>query len=89
MKNKLTIGVLIEEDKLYKEEYPVNQKIQVIVNKTCEHLGITPEGRELKREDGTVIQDFKQTIEDVGLYDGENLRFFKKAPKPDRDKGFA
>ncbi len=88
-KEKLEIKVLIEGDKTYSEEYNYNQKIQVIVNKTLAHLGIDSEGRELRREDGTPILDWTKTIEDVGILDGETLRFFKKVQKPDRDKGFA
>ncbi len=90
MKNeKLEIKVLIEGDQVFLEEYNENQKIQVIVNKALAKLGIDSEGRELKREDGAPILDWTNTIENVGITDGECLRFFKKAPKPDRDKGFA
>lgn len=88
-KEKITISVLIEGDQRFEEEYVPNQKIQVAVNKTLDRLGITSDGRELKREDGSVISDIQATIEELGLYDGEVLRYFKKAPKPDRDKGFA
>ena len=88
-KEKLTISVLIEGDQQFREDYLGNQKVQVVINKASENLNITSEGRELKREDGTVITDPKVTIEELGLYDGEVLRYFKKAPKPDRDKGFA
>jgi len=88
-KEKIDIKVLIENDRVYSDEYNLNQKLQVIVNKTLEHLAITADGRELKREDGTPLLDLSRTIEEVGIRDGETLRFFKKAPKPDRDKGFA
>ncbi len=88
-KEKLEIKVLIEGDKAFIEEYNINQKVQVIVNKTVAKLGIDPAGRELRREDGTPILDWNKTIEEIGILDGECLRFFKKVQKPDRDKGFA
>jgi hypothetical protein len=88
-KEKLEIKVLIEGDKSFTEEYNINQKIQVIVNKTLENLKINAEGRELRREDGTPILDWKKTIDEVVIVNGECLRFFKKVQKPDRDKGFA
>lgn len=90
-KEKLEIKVLIEGDQVFTDEYNENQKIQVIVNKTLDNLNISSEGRELRREDGTPIPilDYSKTIEEIGLVDGECLRFIKKAPKPDRDKGFA
>lgn len=87
--NKLEIKVLIEGDQVFTEEYNENQKIQVIVNKVLASLGIEADGRELRREDGTPILDYSNTIEEIGLANGECLRFIKKAPKPDRDKGFA
>lgn len=86
---KLKISVLIEGDKIFSEDYNSNQKIQVIINKTLEKLQITAEGRELRREDGTPLIDFNLTIAEVGIREGEVLRYFKKAVKPDRDKGFA
>lgn len=88
---KLLIKVMIEGDHIYPEDYVEKQKIQVIVNKSIDNLGISSEGRELRREDGTPIppEEWKKTIEELGIYAGECLRFIKKAPKPDRDKGFA
>lgn len=86
---KLTIKVLIENDQIFEEEYNSNQKVQVIVNKTLAHLKINGEGRELRHEDGTPITDFNKSIEEVGLVNGECMRFFIKSTKPDRDKGFA
>lgn len=86
---KLTIKVLVENDRIYSDEYNPNQKVQVIVNKTLAHLKIDAKGRELRHEDGTPITDFKQTIEEAGIVNEETLRFFKKSSKPDRDKGFA
>jgi hypothetical protein len=88
-KDKILIKVLIENDRIYSHEYNPNQKLQVIVNQALEHLNITLDSRELKREDGTPLADLSRTIEDTGIFDGETLRYFKKAPKPDRDKGFA
>ncbi|HYQ56885.1 MAG TPA: hypothetical protein VEP89_06000 [Draconibacterium sp.] len=88
-KAKLTIKVLIENDRIYSEEYNPNQKVQVIVNKTLADLKIDAEGRELRHEDGTPITDFNQTIAEAGIENEETLRFFKKSSKPDRDKGFA
>ncbi len=86
---KINIKVLIENDQLFEDEFLTNQKIQVIVNKAIAKLGISAEGRELRREDGTPITDFKLTILEVGINDNETLRFFEKSTKPDRDKRFA
>jgi hypothetical protein len=88
-KEKIEIRVLIENDQLYSHEYNPNQKLQVIVNQTIEHFGITTENRELKREDGTPLTDLTLRIEETTIREGETLRYFKKASKPDRDKGFA
>jgi len=88
-KEKLTVKVMIEGDKQFIDEFNPNQKVQVIVNKTLAHLHITADGRELRHEDGQPITDFSKTIEESNIQDGENLKFFKKAVKPDRDKGFA
>ncbi len=88
-KDKLQIRVLIENDRVYTEDYNPNQKLQVIVNKTLEHLNITADERELKREDGTPLTDLTLRIDETTIRDGETLRYFKKASKPDRDKGFA
>lgn len=88
-KEKMTIKVLIENDRIFTDEFNSNQKIQVIVNKTLANLKIDDEGRELRHEDGVPIIDFSKTIEDANIQDGECLRFVKKNPKPDRDKGFA
>ena len=88
-KHKIIIKVLIENDNVFEDEFNLNQKIQVIVNKVKANLKIESEGRELRLEDGTPLLDWSKTIEEVGIQDGECLRFVKKSPKPDRDKGFA
>lgn len=88
-KEKLTIKVLIEGNQSFTETYLGNQKLQVIIHKTLAALNINEQNRVLKREDGTPLTDYTRTIDEVGLWDGECLRFFVKAPKPDRDKGFA
>jgi len=88
-KEKFIIKVMIEGDQVFSDEFNLNQKVQVIVNKTEAHLKITAEGRELRHEDGQPISDFTKTIEETNIQDGENLKFFKKTVKPDRDKGFA
>ena len=88
-KEKILIKVLIENDQLNAHEFNPNQKLLVLVNQTLEHFHITAENRELKREDGTPLTDLSRTIEEAGIRDGETLRYFKKASKPDRDKGFA
>lgn len=87
--NKLTINILIENDQKYGDEFISKQKLQVIVNKITAKLKIDAEGRILRREDGTQLTDLSKTIEEVGISDGETLRFFKKSDKPDRDKRFA
>ena len=90
MKAKLEISVLIENDQVFVEEYNTNQKLQVIVNKTINHFNLTDANkRVLRREDGTELLDYKVTIENVGIENGETLRFFIKVDKPDRDKRFA
>tara|TARA_R110001583_G_scaffold178502_2_gene334463 strand:+ start:715 stop:990 length:276 start_codon:yes stop_codon:yes gene_type:complete len=87
---KKTINVLIENDQLFTSIYNDNQKIQVIVNKTIAHFKITDaDNRLLRRDDGSVILDYSKTIEEVGIFDGETLRFIVKVDKPNRDKGFA
>ncbi|TVZ26100.1 hypothetical protein JM83_1047 [Gillisia sp. Hel_I_86] len=88
-KEKIQIKVLIEGDKAFNDDYNQNQKIKVLINKSLANLKIDSDGRELKREDGTPILDWDKTIEEINISAGECLRFFKKAPKPDRDKGFA
>lgn len=88
-KEKLTIKVLIENDQIFTDEFNLNQKVQVIVNKISADLKIDAEGRELRHEDGQPIEDLTKAIEDINIQDGECLRFFKKSTKPDRDKGFA
>lgn len=89
MKEKFIIKVMIEGDQVFSDEFNLNQKVQVVVNKAEAHLKITAEGRELRHEDGQPISDFTKTIEETKIQNGENLRFFKKSIKPDRDKGFA
>lgn len=89
MKEKITLKVLIENDQLFTGDFVPNQKLHVIVNQASAQLKIQGEDRELRREDGTPLQDLSATIQDSHLYDGEVLRYFKKVTKPDRDKGFA
>jgi hypothetical protein len=89
-KERITIKVLIEKDRVYTAEYNLNQKLQVIVNKTVEHLQLTDaSSRVLRQVDGTELNDLHKTIKEATLRDGETLKFFVKIPKPDRDKGFA
>ncbi len=88
-KDKIEIRVLIENDRVFTDEYNPNQKLQVIVDKAISHFSITAESRELKREDGTPLADLTLRIDETTIREGETLRFFKKASKPDRDKGFA
>jgi hypothetical protein len=89
MKEKITVKVLIENDQLYTGDFVPSQKLHVIVHQASAQLKIQDEGRELKREDGTPLLDLQHTIVEAGIYEGETLRYFKKSPKPDRDKGFA
>jgi hypothetical protein len=90
MKEKMKINVLIENDQLFAEDYNANQKLNVIVNKTTNHFNLSDsDKRVLRREDGTELLDYKQTIKDVGIVNDETLRFFIKVDKPDRDKRFA
>lgn len=86
---KITISVLIEGDQQFTETYNGNQKIQVIVQKALANLKIEGAARKLRREDGTPINDFSKTIEEVDIQNQEVLRFVKSTDKPDRDKGFA
>ena len=87
--NKLIIKVLIENDGLFEDDFVIKQPVQVIVNQAVAKLGIDKSGRELRREDGTPITDLSLKIEEVGIYNMETLRYFKKTDKPDRDKRFA
>lgn len=86
---KLTIGILIENDQKFDDTFVSKQKLQVIVNKAVTNLNIDAEGRILRREDGMPLKDFSKTIDEVGINDGETLRFFEKSEKPYRDKRFA
>lgn len=87
--DKIIIKVLIENDQIFSDEFNLNQKVQVIINKTIAQLKINAEGRELRHEDGIPIINFNQKISEVEITNAETLRFFKKSAKPDRDKGFA
>ena len=87
---KITLHVMIEGGRIFTSEYVIKQKIQVLVNKTIEHFGlIDADKRKLRRGDGTVITDYSVTIEDLGLRDGETLKYLLDAPKPDGPKRFA
>ncbi|HYF66631.1 MAG TPA: DUF2604 domain-containing protein [Ohtaekwangia sp.] len=88
---KITLHIMIEGGRTFTEEFVVKQKLQVVVNKTLENFSLTDvEKRNLTRADGSQLSDFKLTIEDLGLRDGETLRFLlKAAPKPDEPKKFA
>ncbi|HEY0654040.1 MAG TPA: DUF2604 domain-containing protein [Chryseosolibacter sp.] len=88
---KITVVTLIEGGRTFSEEYNTNQKVQVLVNKTLEHFNLSDsEKRTLTRSDGSVISDLKGTLEELGIRDGETLRFLlKSAPKPEQPKKFA
>jgi hypothetical protein len=88
---KITLHIMIEGGRTFTEEVVVKQKLQVAVNKTLENFQLTDaEKRSLTRADGSQLVDFKLTIEELGLRDGETLRFLLKvAPKPDEPKKFA
>lgn len=88
-KQKITIKVEIENNQVFTNEYNLNQKLIVVVNKTLEHFNITADGRVLRRADGKELTNLQLTIDDTNIFDGETLRFFKKVDKPDRDKRFA
>lgn len=91
MEKKITIRVLIENDRVFENNYVVKQPIKVIVSKTVDHFSLV-DGSEriLRREDGTPLKDPHVKIEEAFIRDGETLRYFLKSPKPDdRDKGFA
>ena len=89
--NKITLHLLIEGGRSFSDSFVVNQKLQVVINKTLENLGISDaDKRQLTRGDGTQLTDFKQTLEEIGLRDGETIRFLlKSAPKPDEPKKIA
>jgi hypothetical protein len=88
---KITIHVLIEGGRTFTEEHNVNQKLQVVVNKSLEHFQLSDaDKRNLTRSDGSIIGDYKTTLEELNIRDGETLRFLLKvAPKPDEPKKFA
>ncbi len=86
----ITINILIENDQIFSDKYNENQKLKVLKNKTIAHFKLTDgEKRVLRREDGSIILDDSKTIEEIGIFDGETLRFIVKIDKPNRDKGFA
>ena len=87
--SKINISVLIENDQKFTGSFIIKQKVQVIVNKVIAEFSISSENRELRREDGTPILDYGKTIEEIGIYENETLRYFVKSDKPDRDKRFA
>ena len=88
---KITIHVMIEGGRTFTEEYVVKQKLQVIVNKTLAHFNLNDaDKRKLTRSNNTELSDWSLTIEEVGLTDGETLKFFlKQPPKPGDPKKFA
>lgn len=88
---KITLTVIIEGDRNFTDEYVIKQKIQVVASRTLEHFNLNDgEDRVLTRIDGTVINDFQLTIEELNLRDGESLKYLrKKAPTPDKPKKFA
>lgn len=89
--HKIVLHIMIEGGRTYTEEFVVKQKLQVVINKTLEHFSLTDaEKRQLTRGDNSLLQDYKVTIEDIGLRNDETLRFLlKAAPKPDEPKKFA
>lgn len=88
---KITLHVMIEGGRTFTGEFVVKQKLQVIVNKTMEHFNLNDaDKRKLTRGDNTELTDWQLTIEEVGLTDGETLKFFlKQPPKPGDPKKFA
>lgn len=88
---KITLHVLIEGGRSFTESFVVKQKLQVVINKALENFSLSDaEKRLLSRGDNSQLTDFKLTLEEIGLRDGETLRFFlKAAPKPDEPKKFA
>lgn len=89
--NKITLHVLIEGGRSFSDSFVVKQKLQVVIEKAMEGLGLNDaDKRQLTRGDGSQLTDFKLTLEEAGLRDGETLRFLlKAAPKPDGPKKFA
>ena len=89
--HKITLYVLVEGGRSFSDSFVVKQKLQVVINKALENLGLSDEDkRQLTRGDGSQLADFKQTLEEIGLRDGETIRFLlKAAPKPDEPKKFA
>lgn len=88
---KITLHVMIEGGRTFTDEFVIKQKLQVVVNKVLEHFGLTDgDKRTLTRGDSSQLTDFKLTIEDVDLRDGETLKYLlKTAPKPEEPKKFA
>ncbi len=87
---KVFLNVLIENNQIYSAEFVEKQKLKVIIEKTVEHFNLADNNdRTFYREDGTVIQDLNPTIEDIGLYEGETLRYLKKSKPRPGGEGFA
>lgn len=86
---KLTLQVLIEDNQVFTVEFLPNQKLHVVTNKTEAHFHIDGTERILRRADGTELPDLQRTIADTGIFEGEVLKYLKKAPRPPREEGFA
>ncbi len=82
---------MIEGGKTFSDEFIIKQKLQVIINKVAEAFGLSDlDKRQLTRGDGTILNDYKLTIEEAGLRNEETVRFLlKAAPKPNEPKKFA
>jgi hypothetical protein len=68
-KAKLTVSTLSGD---YTHEFPVHQKLQVVVDQTVAHLHLVAEGEWVLEHNGTQLQ-LDQTIEQTGLKDGDVL----------------
>lgn len=88
-KQKLNLKILLENDQMFEGEFNINQKVEVIINQAKARLKFDENGRVLRREDGTEIPDTTLSIETIGLYPNETLKYFKRSDKPDRDQRFA
>ena len=88
---KITLHIMIEGGRTFTESFVVKQKLQVVIHKALESFNLTnADKRQLTRGEGSHLVDHKQTIEEVGLRDGETIRFLlMAAPKPDEPKKFA
>ena len=69
-KVSLTVSTIEAGD--YVHEYPIHQKLQVVVDQTIAHLNLVGDGPWILEHDGAELS-LTETIEQAGLKDGDVL----------------